>query len=245
MNIWHDGRPPYLRLAADLRARIMSGDLPAEGTDKLPSIAQLLKDFDTSSTSVVQRALGVLSDEGLIQAQQGRGTVVTAESVTPILATPGINLGDGEDRLKYDLLAIGEVPAPADVAKALGIDRGDTVVLRKQVGYRRLSGQRVELVWNYYPTEIARDTPLAGRRKMLGGSKPYFESVGRFETEMDDIVTGRSPTVEEAEVLRLPAEAFVLRTLRRIADQDGTPIEVSVFVKGTHLFASRYRHVLS
>lgn len=244
MNIWHDNRPPYLRYAADLRARIMSGDLPAEGTNKLPSIAQLMKDYSTTSTSVIQRALGLLAAEGLVEAQQGKGTVVTAKSVTPILATPGINLGEGEDRLKYDLLDIAEVPAPTDVAKELGVGRGDAVVLRKQVGYRRKSGLRVELVWNYYRTEIARDTPLAGGHKMVGGSKSYFESIGRFETEMDDVVTGRAPTVEEAEILQLPAEAFVLRTLRRITDQDGTPIEVSVFVKGTHLFASRYHHTL-
>lgn len=242
--MWRDSRPPYLRLAADLRAQIMAGDLPAPGTDKLPSIAQLLESSDTTSASVVQRALAVLSEEGLIESRHGRGTFVRQKSITPILATPGINLGEGVARLKYDLLEVEDVPAPADVASVFGVDRGELVVLRKQVGYRSATGQRVELVWNYYRTDMAHGTPLALRMKMTGGSQAYFESIGRFYGEMDDVVTGRAPTTEEAEILQLPAEAFVLRTLRCITDQDGTPIEVSVFVKGTHLFASRYRHVL-
>lgn len=242
--MWTDSRPPYVRHAADLRARIMSGDLPEAGTDKLPSVAQLMEDFETTSTSVVQRAIAVLASEGLVDVRRGRGTYVAETPITPVLATPVINPDGGPSKFRYELLEVGDVPAPVEVAREYKIQRGAAVVLRKQVGYSKSDGQPVELVWNYYLTADAHGTPLMEDAKLAGGAKAYFESVGRFQTEMDDVLTGRAPTTEEAKALRLPAEAFVMRTLRRITDQDGTPFEVSVIAKGTHLFAVRHHHVL-
>ena len=49
-----DGRPPYEQMAADLRARIMAGDL-LPGT-QLPSTAHLVTEFGVSNTTV-QKAL--------------------------------------------------------------------------------------------------------------------------------------------------------------------------------------------
>lgn len=62
---------PYQQVAAVLRARI------AEGTigPKLPSHMQLADELGVAPRTV-QRALGLLKDEGLVTARPGRGTFV-------------------------------------------------------------------------------------------------------------------------------------------------------------------------
>lgn len=67
------GDPPYLRLAAALRERIMSGDL--RPGDALPSINRLAQEEGLAKTTV-QKALQVLKDEGLVRGIHGWGTIV-------------------------------------------------------------------------------------------------------------------------------------------------------------------------
>ncbi|GII79126.1 hypothetical protein Sru01_41080 [Sphaerisporangium rufum] len=63
-----DGRPRHQQIAAEIRALIMSGDLPP-GT-RLPTTQQLMARYSVTSQTV-QRTLNVLKDEGFIA---GRAT---------------------------------------------------------------------------------------------------------------------------------------------------------------------------
>lgn len=65
--------PGYERIAADLRARITSGDIPIGGS--LPSMAQLCQQYGVSNT-VVRAALLLLRAEGLTEGRQGVGVFV-------------------------------------------------------------------------------------------------------------------------------------------------------------------------
>jgi DNA-binding GntR family transcriptional regulator len=67
------GDPPYLQLAAALRERIMSGDL--RPGDALPSINRLAQETGLAKTTV-QKAVGVLKDEGLVRGVHGWGVIV-------------------------------------------------------------------------------------------------------------------------------------------------------------------------
>jgi GntR family transcriptional regulator len=63
--------PLYEQLAAVIRQRIQDGTYAR----RLPSGPTLADEFDLSMPTV-QRALGVLKDEGLIVSVKGRGTFV-------------------------------------------------------------------------------------------------------------------------------------------------------------------------
>lgn len=63
-----DARHPYVQLADILRAQINSGQLAG----RIPSINQLAETYELSPATV-KRALGILSDEGLIHSVRGRG----------------------------------------------------------------------------------------------------------------------------------------------------------------------------
>ena len=73
-----DPRPPFQQVAHALRAAI--GARRFAPGDQLPSLNELAKGYGVSLMTV-QRALGVLRDEGVIISQQGKGTFV--RTVTP------------------------------------------------------------------------------------------------------------------------------------------------------------------
>ncbi|WP_426566344.1 GntR family transcriptional regulator [Angustibacter sp. McL0619] len=70
-----DGRsdPPYLRVAAQLRASIAAGEF-AVGS-RLPAVTKLGEQFGVAA-GTVRSALAVLAREGLVEVQHGRGTTV-------------------------------------------------------------------------------------------------------------------------------------------------------------------------
>lgn len=230
---WQEGRPVYLRVAAEIRAKILSGDY----VDKLPPVKQLVATTKAGSTSVVQRAVALLESEGFVEAQHGRANLVHMTGVVVIDAVPFIDPKQG--KISYRLLEATEDVPPADARHELGLAAEGVAVLRKQIGYREEGP--VEYVLNYYPVEIARGTPLAGRLRIDGGASAYLERQGHMRAEMVDIETVRAPTEDEAEALELPEGVPVFRVLRTISDPGGKPIEVSVVVKGGHRYAIRHR----
>ncbi|WP_285495623.1 GntR family transcriptional regulator [Actinomadura sp. NBRC 104425] len=75
--------PLYAQLAAVIRQRIQDGTYAR----RIPSGPALADEFDLSIPTV-QRALGLLKDEGLIVSVKGRGTFVKPQ--------PGDQAEDGE-----------------------------------------------------------------------------------------------------------------------------------------------------
>jgi GntR family transcriptional regulator len=65
--------PLYQQLAAILREQIASGELPKRS--KLLTLTELASEHDLAITTV-QKAVGILKDEGLIVAYPGRGMYV-------------------------------------------------------------------------------------------------------------------------------------------------------------------------
>jgi DNA-binding transcriptional regulator YhcF (GntR family) len=71
---------PYLRVAAAIRQRIVSGALrPGE---RVPSTRQVVRDFGVAMATAT-RALAVLRDEGLVISRPGSGTVVRSPDAAP------------------------------------------------------------------------------------------------------------------------------------------------------------------
>jgi GntR family transcriptional regulator len=74
VTVDHDSNvPPYLQVAAILRARIESGELAPK--QRLPSIAGLVQEYGIARTTAA-KALKVLVAEGLAEVVAGWGTYV-------------------------------------------------------------------------------------------------------------------------------------------------------------------------
>jgi len=243
-----DNRPRSQQIAADIRAKILSRDLPPGS--KLPSTPQLGSQFSVPGTTI-QSAVAILKAEGFVEGQMGRGVFVRDQSQQTI--TPAeyvIPVGQGQrynwltvaeqraQRSSIELLGVSEVPASAEVAEAFKLDIGALVICRSML--LLLDDEPTELVHNHYPLSIARGTPLQDRRKIKGGAPALLEARGHSPGRVEDVIMTRPPTVDEFETLDLPTEVPVLRTFRITFDQDQTPIETTTSVKAGHRFKLRY-----
>jgi hypothetical protein len=70
----------YLRIAADLRARIEAGEFTAGGRDgKIPSVRTLMQEHGVAYDTA-QHAVTTLEAEGLVKRYPGRGYYVTSRA---------------------------------------------------------------------------------------------------------------------------------------------------------------------
>lgn len=243
-----DPRPVHERIATDLRREILSGDL-AVGSP-LPSNKQLVARFGASGASV-QKALDLLKEESLVAGRAGASvTVLPGRRQTMTPAAYSKPAEDGESYRwiteaeqrgqtpKIQILEVGEVRPPADVAAVLELGDEGKAILRKQL--LSLGGEPCELVHSYYPTEIADGTAIAGRAKIKGGTPTLLAEMGYPPLRTVDKVTAEEATTEEYEALQLPRQISVLRTFRVVLSHDDRPIEVTTMAKAGHLYALQY-----
>lgn len=229
----HDKRPPFEKIAADLRARIMCGDIVGQ----LPSIKELMEAFETKSTSVIQRALELLSAEGLISVHHGRGAFVRSEPQVAVDAAAYIPVSP--HGITYRLITVSEAQPPADVARFLGLCDHDLAVMRHRLMLS--AGRPLEVSWSFYPLEVASGTELADARLIRGGVPRVLEDLGLTCAAPDDVLSVRMPTTTEAELLEISNGQPILRTLRVVRSTGGRPLEASVLVKTGSRMSVRYR----
>ncbi|MGW0607814.1 GntR family transcriptional regulator [Streptomyces sp. NPDC002640] len=228
-----DNRPPYARIAGHYRDLIGSGEL-APG-DLLPSIRALADQWQVS-TATADRAMKLLRDEKLVNGIPGVGTEVMARP---------LSLASGSER--HDRSAVtksswgvgekssghtaGMVPAPEDVADALGIDPGEDVIRRSRV-YRDAHGI-VSHSTSWIPAEFAQVLPELARSERLKGGLSLdliAEATGRHVVQRVDEETARIATARDLELLELEPDtvAAILVLTARFLDSDGELLEYGV-----------------
>ncbi|WP_404870965.1 GntR family transcriptional regulator (plasmid) [Kitasatospora griseola] len=167
-----DNRPPYARIASHYRDRISTGDLLPGAV--MPSKVELAAEWDVSKATV-DRAMKLLREEGLIRGIPGVGTEVIGSPIALSSGSQrqdrgqhtGSSWGTGE---RSDSHTAALVPAPADVARAMGIEAGTEVIRRSRV-YRDSHGV-VAHSTSWIPGEFADVAPelLRGERLAAGTS---------------------------------------------------------------------------
>ncbi|WIM96479.1 GntR family transcriptional regulator [Actinoplanes oblitus] len=223
-----DGRRSRQRqLAGDLRALILAGDIGPH--QRLPSTAELTRRYAVTNMTVT-RALRILKAEGLVTGHQGRS--VTATGRRPATVFAGTRHGSAR------LLDVGEVPAPAPVARVFGLEPDEPVVVRHQL--RLLDAEPAELSWTYYPAALARGTALAEPDPLPDGSPALLATLGHPLRHATDQVSVRPATVAEFIALRLPEDIPVLRQFRVGYTDGDRPVEVTVMIKAGQQFEIRY-----
>jgi GntR family transcriptional regulator len=235
------------QLAGDLRALILAGDIgPGE---RLPSTAELTRRYGVTNMTVT-RALAILKAEGLVEGQKGRAVLSTDRRPAVVRAShyprpaadgqfPWITEAASRRRIGSSrLIEVSERGAPGQVAAAFRISADAPVVVRNQL--LLLDDEPAELVWSYYPVEIARGTSLAEMRRIKGGSPAALSALGFPLRNAVDQVSARFATVAEFLALQLPEDVPVLRQFRVAYTDGGRAAEVTVMVKAAQQYEVQY-----
>ncbi|MFI6500384.1 GntR family transcriptional regulator [Nonomuraea typhae] len=86
--------PVYLQIAAQIRARIVDGEL--RPGDQVPTTRRIMADWNVAMATA-SKVLSRLREDGLVHVVPGRGTVVSPRTTTPVKPAGPIGRGDTAD----------------------------------------------------------------------------------------------------------------------------------------------------
>ncbi len=224
-----DRRPDFEQVAAELRLRILQGRYPSD--QQIPSMPELAREF-SKAQATIQGAIAMLKDEGYLVSKMGKGVFVREKK--PFVVTAAAYIPPEPKRFSYEILDVAEVVPPPIVADAFGMAHDGVAILRHRL--MRYNGDPVEESWSYYPATLARGTALARTGKITGGAPRVLADAGFPQRRLVDRMSIRPPVTSEVELLEIPKGISVLQQFRVIYSDDPRPVEVSILVKGGHLY---------
>ena len=216
---------PYQRVADDVRDRIARGTY--RPGDQLPSESRFCREFGVSPMTL-RRALGVLMDEGLVVAEQGRGTFVRPLD----LGVATFRLHDLtrqwlDDSVDVRLLAASTAKASARVAEMLRVPEGRRVVClqRLLLGHvRPIAVHREYVVYDAHRPLVESQlqiTSIEGLLQSSGGQGLHGGRLRVFAINLDD---------KAAALLEEPPGAAALCLEHIFFELDDTPVSWGWFL---------------
>ena len=233
-------------VAEALRERIQAGDFGRYG--RLPPATDLAKEYQVSRDTI-NRAIKLLQAEGYLESRgEGtRGVVISRsrvriQGITARFDLELQNLGLIPTESNIDEPAI--VPAPAQVARALGTREGTPVVrrFRKQGAVQDGTIIPYRLAENFYPTALADAAILEQMRRdeRFDVILAIREKYGKLPTHVHEDVIGRLPTGLERQLLNITPQTPVLEVNRVNYAEDDTVVMVNKLIFVANLFVLSY-----
>lgn len=244
---------PFKRVANELRAEILRGDL-APG-DKIASENQLADRFGVTRATV-RKGIALLRMEGLITSHQGKGAFVRERPHVNMRQTGSIyraRRATGESNYNAEARAQGQKPkqvirevvetaAPEKVADRFDIDAGAPVIVRRLLF--KVDDAPMQLVDTYYEARLATGTPLAQSKLIKGGANAFIENpegpIGRRIVRFIEDLDVRMPYPHEVDLLEIPDGVPVAKVLRTAYDSAGDALEVQESIVPCDRHAFRY-----
>ncbi len=224
------GQSRYAALATALRARVVKGEWPPGSA--LPAEQTLATEHGVA-LGTLRRALELMADQGIIERLHGRGTFVRA-GMTGATMMRFFRFGEGTGEVPSSRIVARQVLlAPADVARRLGLTRGDTALRLQRV--RALAGQPCVFEEIWLPLAVFQ--PLAEDDTAAWGDLLYpmfAERCGVHVHRVVDEISFSALTSAQARQLSLPAGHPCALVTRNAYDLAGHCIEVR-FTRGDAL----------
>ena len=230
--------PAYLRIAAELRARISGGDL-APGA-KLPSESQLMRQYGVSRT-VAKWAVAVLKGQGLVEGRRGSGVYVRRVARL-VRESHGRSLRTGQgptspfarDAARAGRRARWEhesrhATADARIAARLAIEPGAPVMHTR---YRFLADDEpIQVSESWEPLAITGGTTVEWPESgAVAGVVARMDTIGVRIDEFTERVTARPALPDESAALALPRGGAYVLVVERTYHVAGSPVETADIV---------------
>lgn len=225
----------YRQVAQRVRSEIDAGRY--KPGDMLPSESKL-SEYYRVSRQTVRQAIAVLSSEGLIETERGRGTFVRSaplrlafsrfsrdarqpgigpfEAVCESLGIPGYG----------ELVTVERRPADDEVAKGLAVPVGSEIIYRRRYMHAGDPDAIVQIQEGHLPIDIVDGTPLAGTEKVTEGTYAALDTIGHGPVSATEEVWARMPDHSEALIFRSKTGVPVIRVTRTTRDSQGRAVEL-------------------
>ncbi|WP_435125726.1 GntR family transcriptional regulator [Actinacidiphila sp. bgisy144] len=239
-------QPAYLRVAGDLRRKILDGTLPPHA--RLPSQARIRSDYGVSDT-VALEARKVLMAEGYVEGRSGSGTYVRERPERRKVVRSGFRPTGAPSPFRQEQADEARTgsweshsvqgPASADVAERLGIQTGDRVMCTRYLF--RTEGEPSMLSTSWEPLALTARTPvLLPEEGPVGGQGvvPRMAAIDVLVDHMAEEVGARPGLAEETAALG-GVPGHIVIEIRRTYFASGRPVETADVV----IPAERYRAV--
>ncbi|MCF6521978.1 GntR family transcriptional regulator [Streptomyces sp. JJ36] len=240
-------QPAYLRVAGDLRQKIVDGKLPPH--TRLPSQARIREQYGVSDT-VALEARKVLMAEGLVEGRSGSGTYVREHPVPRrVLRTGYRTPGDvglfrqeqADDGAKgtWEAYSEQEDAAPA-TAERLRIGAGGRVMRTRYLF--RSEGEPMMLSTSWEPLALTGRTPVMLPEEGPLGGRGVVERMAAIDIVVDNVVEevrARPGLAEETTALGgVPGHAVLV--VERTFFAGGCPVETADVVVAADRFRLSY-----
>ncbi|MFG2529230.1 GntR family transcriptional regulator [Streptomyces sp. NPDC048516] len=238
----------YERITDQLRQAVRTGRW--KPGDRLPPVAELAGEFGWS-VPAVQDALRILRDEGLVEKQDGRGTVVRrprtvavrtnlrhqwekSRAREPLEERARTGATERDTGLHVDDLVFHasyrETEADEDLARAFDLPEGTPLLERRYRTRYAAESAPFSLMTSYLVRDmIAKNPDLLDEAKepWPGGSQAQLYTLGIELGRIEERVTARPPAPEEAAELELPPGTSVLVLRKTSVDVNDRIVSVS------------------
>jgi GntR family transcriptional regulator len=215
--------PRHASIAADLRARIRSGELPA-GT-AIRSEADLADQFGVAR-GTVRQALASLRSEGLIVGGQGRRTVVAkpmlAQSFDELVSFTSWAESLG---LEPSARTLELTRRPADAGDALDLELNEGTEIFQYRRLRLLDGEPAMLEVSSFIEPVGR--LLIDCDLNHGSVYTQLAGMGIVFHEARHRIAATAADTEQSELLGVRRNAPLLEVHRIVLDPGGRPLETS------------------
>lgn len=231
----HDTTPRIPSIAADLRARIASGELGPG--DKLPSTKELAAHYEISPQAIA-RVIALLKAEGAVWSRQGAGVFV--RSWEPLVYRPQEEfkqrapdldvfaaLMSSEGRQGEQTIEVSTGVAEDPIRKRLQLPEGAMVAVRHRTSF--LEGQPYFTDDSYVSLDIVRGSEWMTEGSVERGTNQVLAELGHeLITALDEIYT-RMPTANEMPRLGIVSGNMipVIELISTGHDATGRPIQVT------------------
>lgn len=226
-------QPAYAQLAGRLKQQIAEGVYPPGS--QIPTEVALSRNFGISPMTV-RRAIGLLTEEGLLEATQGRGTFVkTIEwQSSGFSLKPLADLVSSDDNTKVKVLKIHTVKADEGLAKKLDVEVGCRLihVLRLLIrdGHPVLL-QSGHIIYDPDRPLLEAELDIVSLKGLLSGATNTLIKKGEVD------IIPKMMNSDEANLLQLPdnTAAFALEYL--FWDFRDIPIGYGFFLIPSHFLS--------
>lgn len=237
-------QPAYLRVADDLRGKILKGVLAPH--TRLPSQARIRKEYGVSDT-VALEARKVLMAEGFVEGRSGSGTYVRERPSPRSIARSGYRPSGGptpfrqeqaDERCKGTWESVStQTTATPCVATRLRIDQDDRVMCTRYLF--RGDGEPMMLSISWEPLAITGRTPVMLPEEGPLGGRGVVQRMAGIDLVVDHVVEEVSArpglAAETAELGGVPGHTVLV--VSRTFFTGDRPVETADLV----IPADRYR----